>query len=52
MKFLHLVIIIPAGLLRFLSEGSSLLQLSSPVELSAKDKRNLYYYEKYTSLNL
>ena len=38
MKFLHLIIIIPASLLRLFSEGSSRLQLSSPVEMSAKEK--------------
>ena len=37
MKFLHLIIIIPASLLRLFSEGPSLLQLSS-VEMSAKGK--------------
>ena len=40
MKFLHLIIIIPASLLRLFSEGSSLLQLSSPDENSAKGKGN------------
>ena len=40
MKFLRLIITIPASLLRLFSEGSSLLQLSSSVEMSAKGKRN------------
>ena len=38
MKYLHLIIIIPASLLRLFSEGSSVLQLSSPVETSEKRK--------------
>ena len=38
MKFLHLIIIIPASRLRLFSEGSSLLQLSSSAEMSAKGK--------------
>ena len=40
MKFLHLIIIIPASLLRLFSEGSSLLQLSSSVGMSAKGKES------------
>ena len=45
MKFLYLIIKIPATLLRLFSEGSLLLQRSSPVEMSEKEKRNLYCYE-------
>ena len=40
MKFLHLIITIPASLPRLFSEGSSLLQLSSSVEMSAKGKES------------
>ena len=50
MKFLHLIIIIPACLLRLFPEGSPLLQLSSPVEMSAKEKKKfiLLWELKYT----
>ena len=40
MKLLRLIITIPASLLRLFSEGSSLLQLSSSVEMSAKGKES------------
>ena len=50
MKFLHLIIIKPASLLRLFSEGSPLLQPSSPVVMSAKEKRNLYCYENLNAL--
>ena len=50
MKFLRLIITIPASLLRLFSEESPLLQPSSPVEMSAKEKRKFILLRelKYT----